>query len=214
MLREAIKHLLPPSLLVRRLDRELRNAVLLTFDDGPRPGVTEEVLRRLDRHQARAVFFVVGRHAAEFPALLRQILEQGHVIGNHSLTHALPPPRNLGGYRREVAGCQEVIRTHAGTTPRLFRAPTGKITVASLLAPRLLGMRSVLWSRDSGDWSCQTRDEAERIAVTLRETARAGDILLLHDFSPHVLTILDLLLPGLRSRGFDLQTAAGWLEAL
>jgi peptidoglycan/xylan/chitin deacetylase (PgdA/CDA1 family) len=205
LLRDTAKNLIPRTLLVRKLSRQAGNCVLLTFDDGPCPGVTEAVLERLAACRARAVFFVVGRHAAAHPSLLKLVHDRGHIIGNHSYDHPIPPPRGLAAYRRQILRCQEIVLRHTGQRPRLFRAPTGKITLAGLVAPRLLGMQTVLWSLDAGDWQCRSATEARRIAAQVLSKVTGGDILLLHDFHPHILAILDVILPGLRERGFDLQ---------
>jgi len=177
---------------------------LLTFDDGPVPGVTEGVLERLQAARARAVFFVVGQTAAQAPHLLRTITDAGHAVGNHSWSHpgqAWPAP---GGYLADMRRCGDFIQTTTGRPCRLFRAPEGRLHPASLLGPGRQGMRHVLWSLDSNDWSSRHADDARRAADRVLAEVRDGDIILLHDFSPLVHDLLDVLLPGLQGQGFDL----------
>jgi len=205
-----LKALLPRGVVVRSLPRRARNAVLLTFDDGPDPDVTPAVLDRLRLHGARAVFFVVGRRIKRAPALIARILQEGHVVGNHSHLHqasyVLPggrQPRFLH-YYRDCRRCQTAIQHHGGKRPRLFRPPGGRLTLKTLMIPKLLGMKCVTWSADVGDWSFRSAAEARAGAEELARTVAPTDIVLLHDDNPCVIDLLDALLPALRARGLDL----------
>ncbi len=212
--REAVKSLLPSFLLRRRLPRRAGNSVLLTFDDGPTPGVTEEVLARLSPCGARAVFFLVGVKIAKAPDLVETIHRAGQAVGNHSFVHAADFRWPGGESRRDLQRCQDLIRARIGRSPRLFRFPTGKISLPGLLLPLHLGLRSVLWSLDSLDWRCETAEQARRIGQEVGHRATRGDIILLHDFSSLILPLLDELLPLLRSRGLALDRGLASLGRL
>jgi peptidoglycan/xylan/chitin deacetylase (PgdA/CDA1 family) len=201
--------LLPPAVVRRRLP--IGNGILLTFDDGPDPIVTPAVLDRLRAANARAVFFVVGRRAEAYPALLRQIRDDGHLIGNHSYSHLRPQPFRPAAYRRDLVRCQNVVSEIVNERPRLFRPPYGLLTALSLVAPRTLGLKPVTWSVDVQDWSCRDAESADRAGQGLLDRAAERDIVLLHDNHGGVLTVLDRALPGLRERGYDL---ASGVEAL
>ena len=208
-LRSRLKRLIPRSLAIQRLQSSPHPTVLLTFDDGPHPEITPAVLQRLERHNARAVFFVVGRRARRASALLERIQRAGHVIGNHSHLHRTRdvlagPQTSLLRYYRDVARCRTIIERGTGTRATLFRPPGGWITPATLLTPRLLGMRCVLWTREVQDWSFRTDEDARVGAEKLLQVVAPDDIVLLHDFNPCILVLLDTLLPGLRDRGYDL----------
>jgi peptidoglycan-N-acetylglucosamine deacetylase len=204
-LRNRMKELIPRSLLRRDLGRGGGHQVLLTFDDGPTPGVTPAVLERLESYGARAIFFVVGRQVAESPELLRRIRAGGHRIGNHSFQHRSRPVLE---YISDLIACQELLRSHLGQPPDLYRPPRGHLSPATLAVPRLLGMRTVNWTLDVRDYTCRSRHQALVLASELERTIAAGDIVLLHDDHPGVLDILDHILPRLQARGFDLAAAA------
>ena len=180
------------------------DAVLLSFDDGPHPDVTPRVLQLLAAHGARAVFFVVGRVFADAPGVLEQIAAAGHVLGNHSWQHDLNRNGRLLPYLRDLNRCQREIERVTRQRPRLFRPPLGRISLASVLAPRLAGLKPIYWSTELQDWQLTTDDEARRQATLWAESISPGDIVLLHDDNPCVLSILDVLLPRLDARGFDL----------
>jgi peptidoglycan/xylan/chitin deacetylase (PgdA/CDA1 family) len=212
-LKSAVKALVPRAVVACRLGRTAAPAVLLTFDDGPHPAVTPAVLDRLDAHGAKAVFFVIGRRVKRAPHLLADIQARSHVLGNHTHLHrdcdvlANAPRPRLGFYYRDARRCQEVVARQTGRRPRLFRPPGGRLTPVTLLAPRLLGLRCVTWSAEVKDWAFRSAAEARAGAQQLLAAVAPGDIVLLHDNNPSVLDLLDVLLPGLTARGFDL--AAG-----
>jgi peptidoglycan/xylan/chitin deacetylase (PgdA/CDA1 family) len=197
--------------VVQRLPAGAADSVLLTFDDGPRADVTPRVLDRLRDHGARAVFFVVGDRIGSGGPILRRALAEGHRIGNHTYSHPLGRTPTLLPYLRDVAKCQQTVVALTGQKPTLFRPPLGSITPATLLAPRLMGLTTVRWSVDLGDWRLRTQEDAVECGERLDQATRPRDILLLHDDNPCVLAVLDCLLPLLKRRGFDLSRAAGLL---
>ncbi|MBI0434928.1 polysaccharide deacetylase family protein [Roseomonas sp. KE0001] len=192
---------LPPAGAARR-------QIALTFDDGPDPAVTPAVLDLLERHGARASFFVIGERAARHPALLREMRRRGHSIENHTHTH----PRHFAalgpfGMRREVLSAQAAIGAALGEAPRLFRAPMG--LRSPLLDPVLAGagLGLVSWSRRGLDGAS---GDARRVAARLA-APRAGEILLLHDGNarrdaagrPVVLAVLPGLLGAVAAAGLS-----------
>ena len=150
----------------------------LTFDDGPNPAVTPGLLELLERYNARATFFLTGRHARAFPGLAKEIAERGHTAGNHTETHpklTFLSPRRIA---EELDHCDEAITSATGKAIRWMRPPYG------FRGPQLDGVVRarggagvVMWSAMAHDWKPQP---AERVIKRLRG-ARGGDIVLLHD---------------------------------
>ncbi len=183
--------------------------VALTFDDGPDPAVTPQVLALLAEAGATASFFCIGARAQAHPAVVRAIAAAGHSVENHSLTHPLNfalhmPP----GLRREVAGAQAVLAPLCGQAPRFFRAPFGFRGPPLDFVLTRAGLRHAAWTRRGYDTRC--RDPAVVLHRLLRGLA-AGDILLLHDGNaartadgtPVVLAVLPPLLAALAARGLS-----------
>jgi peptidoglycan/xylan/chitin deacetylase (PgdA/CDA1 family) len=173
--------------------------VALTFDDGPSPTQTPEILATLDRLQARATFFEEGRHVDGREALVRQILASGDEIGNHSFDH----PRYPGN--RELAATDRLIREATGFEPCLFRPPYGLVDRGVLAAARRNHLELVLWSLDSHD---DQRRGAAAIRAAAVDLARPGSIVLMHDGGHHPQTVRALpgVIEGLRARGLRLVT--------
>ena len=197
--------------LVRRLPPDVSRAVLLTFDDGPTPGVTEGVLERLAAHGARALFCVVGQRVVESPALARRIVDEGHALANHSHEHAMDHWPALDRYLADLDRCSDAVAAAAGCAPVAFRAPGGRMHAASILAPRRRALPHVHWSLDPRDYACGDDESARALGLDVAEAARERDIVLLHDAAPTVLALLDAMLPRLRARGLDLAAGLGGL---
>ncbi len=204
--------LLGPNLLRLPADQAAAGSVALTLDDGPDPEVTPRVLDLLDRHQAQATFFCVGRKVEAHPGVARDIARRGHQIGNHSYAHSNAFAFNgPAGMREEIERGQQAIAQVTGRLPTLFRAPAGIRN--PFLEPVLcgLGLHLTAWTRRGFD--TVTRDPA-RVVARLTRGLRAGDILLLHDGRsardaagrPVVLEALERVLDVLAERGLRSQT--------
>lgn len=192
---------------MNRLPRsQAEGCVALTFDDGPDPDVTPQVLDLLDRHGARATFFCIGRRAAGQPALMREIRARGHGVGNHTMHHPLWfTLLGIGGQRRELAAAEAVL-LQTGPTNGLVRAPLGMCSPLSDWVFHRLGLQHIGWARRGFD----TRSgNATRVLARITHGLREGDIILLHDGNaardtngrPVTLAVLEALLPALAVRG-------------
>ena len=165
----------------------------ITFDDGPNPKITPELLKLLERYEARATFFVIGNFASQCPALLRETADRGHAIANHSNSHVNLLWRAPGQIRDELQRCNEAVAAVTGVTPRWFRPPWGTRNPWVIPGAAAAGLRTVLWSHLPGDWQVkpaewlirrmeviEKRAKAARISETTAPDTR-GDILCLHD---------------------------------
>jgi len=181
-----------------------RNEISLTFDDGPDPEVTPQVLDILDAHHAKASFFVIGDKAAAHPGLIREIVKRGHSIENHSCGHS-----NFYGFfpwtalNRDIRTAQEIIAGITGRPPAFFRSPMGIRN--PLLDPVIarLGLRYITWTRRGFD---TVAGDPAAVLQRLTRKLSAGDILLLHDRLARnrralVLEVLPVLLEKIAAAG-------------
>lgn len=171
--------LLGPNLRRLPADAAARGEVALTFDDGPDPNVTPQVLDLLDAHQSKATFFVVGERARSHPNLLREIVRRGHAVENHTDIHSVHFPW-YGPKRltREICAAQQAIADACGVAPVFFRAPMGFRT--PFLEPVLarLGLHLASWTRRGFD---TVERDTQAVVNRLTNNLAGGDILLLHD---------------------------------
>jgi peptidoglycan/xylan/chitin deacetylase (PgdA/CDA1 family) len=147
----------------------------LTFDDGPDPRWTPAVLEILERHGARATFFMVGESAAAHRALVERTSEAGHAIGNHSWDHPCFPLIGPRERRRQLRACRAALAPF-GTS--IMRPPFGYQSFASRLDAMLARYDVIGWTAEVGDWH---DSDAGRMAAALRARLRPGRIILLHD---------------------------------
>ncbi len=200
-----IKKYIPSSVLRTRLNGDQSNHALLTFDDGPDPEITPKVLDLLREYEAKAVFFIPGRRIERVPDLMPKIIAEGHLIGNHTFSHynSLKQPPFLT-YLKDIKKCQKMIMQVTGEPPLLFRPPLGITSLTTLIAPRFSGLKPVTWSLDVEDWKCKTTADVENAAEKLLNSITFGDIVLLHDDKPLVINLLEIILPVLCDRNFNL----------
>ena len=206
--------------------------IALTFDDGPNPAHTPQLLALLERYQAAASFFVVGQFARACPEIVREIADRGHTIGNHTETHVSLAFLPAGRIADELRACQESVLRALGferdAAPLLMRPPFGYRGPQLWSAIRRAGLRGVaMWSLTCYDWKPQPAArlikrlgrvaERRRLpAAAIRETNshRGGDIVVLHDGDArglgadrgHVLAALEYWLPRWRDAGFEFVT--------
>ncbi len=152
--------------------------VALTFDDGPNPDATPRILDALAAADARATFFILGRHAERWPALVRRVHAEGHAIGNHGYYHRKLHFKSPAYVRDDLTRGADAIAHACGERPALFRAPHGFRSPWVNAVARSLGERVVGWTL--GVWDSD-RPGADAIARRTLDGARPGVILLLHD---------------------------------
>ncbi len=181
MIRHALAPVLPAAADALRIPRTLAGAsgVALTFDDGPHPEGTPAVLELLARAGARATFFVIGEQVARRPALVAEIVAQGHAIGLHGHRHRLQLRVGARALADDLARGRAAIEDATGSQPHWHRPPYGVYSSAGLRAATDAGLRPLLWSRWGKDWRKYTTPE--RIAARATAEIAAGDVILLHD---------------------------------
>jgi peptidoglycan/xylan/chitin deacetylase (PgdA/CDA1 family) len=175
--------------------------VYLTFDDGPHPEVTPRVLDILERHGARATFFLLGRHAARYPALTARIRASGHRVGNHGQEH-------LNGWLMPAHKVLDNAERGYGVTgSRLFRPPFGRLGPSQAKALYGRGFQTWMWSVSSRDYDARQSPE-DCLRRTLSRTTD-GSVVLFHD-SPlaagNCLYVLPRLLEQLSAGGHAFKT--------
>lgn len=160
------------------------NEVALTFDDGPNPAATPQLLELLARHNVRATFFCIGSFVREHPALTREIVAAGHLIGNHTMSHPRLSVEPGSRVRQELMDCNAVLEEVTGAAVRYFRPPFGARRPLVLRAARELGLAPVMWNVTGYDWKPIGADGivANMEAGIARNRRRGrGSNLLLHD---------------------------------
>ncbi|MBV6717023.1 polysaccharide deacetylase family protein [Paenibacillus chitinolyticus] len=189
--------------------------IALTFDDGPDPVQTVQILDELKKYGAKATFFVVGKRAERFPELIKREAAEGHEIGNHTYSHPfLTNNRSTESIRSEIAATQKVIKSINGTAPVLFRPPGGYYHERLVHVSLAEGCLPILWSwhQDTEDWKAPG---VNRVVNKVLNNAREGDIVLFHDHvlgSMNTVDAIRKILPELSKRGYHFVTVSELLK--
>jgi peptidoglycan-N-acetylglucosamine deacetylase len=150
----------------------------LTYDDGPSDPHTLRLMEVLARHNIRATFFLIGEHAQQHPQIARELVQAGHVVGNHTFTHPLLTFMSAGAIRKELSLCTAALQEATGKHSNLFRPPFGGRRPAVLRIARELSLQPVMWNVTGYDW---TAPPAAAIEKKVGKQVRGGDVILLHD---------------------------------
>ena len=176
---------------------EGEKCVYLTFDDGPTPRITEQILSILDNYGAKATFFCLGNNAELYPELIDQILERGHAIGNHSYNHTRGWIVTTEEYMASAYKAGQFL-PHT----RLFRPPYGRIAAREVRRMRSQGWKVVMWNNISEDYDHKV--SPQRCAQKVTRHLRAGNIIVFHDSvkaSKNMLYALPKVLEEINKRG-------------
>lgn len=193
-----------------------RKVVALTFDDGPDPTYTPQVLKLARDEGVKFTFFLIGRAVAAYPDLARREVAEGHVVGNHTWSHPLLTHDSSLGKLAEITRCAGEIRRACGVRTRLFRPPKGRWDGDAFREAEGLGYQLVLWTITLEHHDAPTpRAMADRVLRHLTP----GMIILAHDGEPRhplsrskTMAAVRLLVNGLHERGYRLVTVPELLE--
>jgi peptidoglycan/xylan/chitin deacetylase (PgdA/CDA1 family) len=170
----------------------MENKVYLTFDDGPTPEITEWVLEKLKKHQAKATFFCIGKNIKNHPAIFSKVIDEGHSIGNHTYNHLKGWNTSTAEYLDNITLCESEINnlTCFASSPSLgsaicnlnsplFRPPYGKIKKLQSEKLRKLGYKIIMWDVLSADFD-QTITP-EKCLENVLQNVQSGSIIVFHD---------------------------------
>jgi peptidoglycan/xylan/chitin deacetylase (PgdA/CDA1 family) len=176
-----------------------RKVVSLTFDDGPDDVWTPQVLDVLKRFNVKGTFMCVGRRIQQNPEVLRRIIREGHVVGNHTWSHPNLTKIPLNEVRNQIESTSNEIHRLAGVRPVLFRPPYGALNLDVIREIMSLGDKIIYWDVDSLDWAGLT---ARQVSINILAHVGPGSIILQHSAGGRGESLLDTV----RSLPYTIQT--------
>lgn len=181
-----------------------QKVIYLTFDCGYENGYTETILDALKKHNAPAAFFVVGNMIETAPDIIRRMVQEGHIVGNHTYHHPdMSRIADQAAFQKELDDLAALYQEATGEAlPRFYRPPQGKYNVENLRQAKALGYTTVLWSLAYVDWYVDNQPTAEQAYAKLLPRIHDGAIVLLHSTSRTNAEILDDLLTKWESMGY------------
>ena len=186
------------------VDPTEEKVIYLTFDAGYENGNTEPILDALKEAEAPAAFFLVGTYIRDNPELIRRMVEEGHIVANHTMNHPnMSAISDVERFRAELLEPERIYKEITGQEmPKLYRPPQGKYSVENLKMAKELGYQTMFWSLAYVDWYDDDQPSREQAFGKLIPRIHPGAILLLHNTSATNAAILGELLGEYRSMGY------------
>ena len=186
------------------LGNTAEKVIYLTFDAGYENGCTAKILDALKKHDAPAAFFLVGNYLEKNPDLVRRMVEEGHIVGNHTMHH--PDMRKLAdpaAFQKELEDLEALYKATVGQPmEKYYRPPQGTYSENNLKMAKELGYRTIFWSLAYVDWNNNAQPTAEQAYAKLLPRVHDGAIVLLHSTSQTNAQILDELLTKWEAMGY------------
>lgn len=182
--------------------RENNQNIYLTFDEGYENGYTDDILDTLQEKGVQAVFFVTMPYVQSEPELVQRMIDEGHIVGNHSVNHPSFPEISFEECQQEIMELHDYVKENFGYEMSLFRFPMGEFSEADLKVVQDLGYRSVFWSFAYRDWLVDEQPDPQEAIATIEDKCHPGAIYLLHAVSETNAQILGQVIDDLRGEGY------------
>ncbi len=180
----------------------------LTFDAGYENGCTEKILDTLKQHDVKAAFFLVGNYIEKNADLVRRMVDEGHIVGNHTMHHPdMSKLTDKDGFSKELQGLETLFKDTTGKElPKFYRPPQGIYSEENLKMAKELGYKTVFWSLAYADWNNDSQPSREQAFQKLLPRTHNGAVVLLHSTSQTNAKILDELLTKWEQEGYKFST--------
>ena len=178
--------------------------IYLTFDAGYENGCTAKILDVLQKHQVKAAFFLVGNYIEKNEDLVRRMVKEGHIVGNHTMHHYdMSKLSDKAAFSKELTDLETLYKTATGMDmPKFYRPPQGIYSEENLRMAKELGYKTVFWSLAYVDWNNDAQPSREQAFSKLLPRIHNGAVVLLHSTSQTNAEILDELLTKWKEMGF------------
>lgn len=181
-----------------------KNRIILTFDQGYENGYTAPILDVLKEKNVKAIFFLTGDYAKKEDELVNRMIEEGHVLGNHGMTHASMPELSKDNLEEEIMSLHNFVLDKYGYEMQYLRPPCGEFSEESLAVTSELGYKTLMWSFAYVDWKTDAQPDSSEAINKITSSAHGGGIYLLHSVSSTNAAVLGNVIDQLRAKGFTL----------
>ena len=178
--------------------------IILTFDQGYENGFTKPILDVLRRKNVKAVFFLTGDYAKKEESLVKRMIKEGHILGNHGMTHTSLPELSDSELEEEVMSLHNFVLDKYGYEMQYLRPPCGEYSERSLSGCQKLGYKTLMWSFAYVDWKTDAQPDRTEALKKMLSSAHGGAVYLLHSVSSTNAAVLADAIDGLREKGFIL----------
>ena len=177
--------------------------IYLTFDEGYEAGYTSDILKTLKENGVSATFFITGHYLNSAGDLVKQMLEDGHLVGNHTVNHKSMPELTEEQIKKEVMDLHQAVYEKFSYEMKYFRPPKGEFSENSIKVTNTLGYKSVMWSFAYADWDEKKQPSNEKAKETILSNVHNGEIMLLHATSKTNTEILGDVIKEIKDMGYE-----------
>ena len=181
---------------------ENEKVIYITFDSGYEAGYTEKILDVLKKHDVKASFFITGHYLNTASDLVKRMIEEGHIVGNHTVNHKCLPEISDEEIEKEIKNLDTVLFDKFGYEMKFFRPPKGEFSERVIKKISDLGYKTVMWSSAYDDWDNEKQNREEYGTKKILDNLHNGCVLLLHSTSKDNANILDNVLTKIKEEGY------------
>ena len=186
-------------------DKETKN-IYLTFDEGYEAGYTEQILDILKENDVKATFFLTAHYVNTQEELVKRMIDEGHIVGNHTVNHKSMPSLSEEEIRKEVLDLHQVMNEKFGYEMKYIRPPKGEFSERTLKITNSLGYKTVMWSFAYEDWNEDKQPDEEKSKQKILDNLHNGEIMLLHGNSKTNTNILDSVIKETQNMGYTFKS--------
>ena len=180
--------------------------IYLTFDEGYEAGYTEEILKILKENDVKAAFFLTAHYVNTEEDLVKQMIDDGHIIGNHTVNHKSMPTLTEEEIKQEVMDLHQSVYEKFGYEMKYIRPPKGEFSEKTLMVTNALGYKNVMWSFAYEDWNEKKQPDENQAKEKILNNLHNGEIMLLHGNSKTNTNILDSIIKEVKNRGYEFKS--------
>ncbi len=177
--------------------------VYLTFDMGYEAGYTEKILEVLKQNDVKATFFITAHYVNTQPELVKRMINEGHIVGNHTVNHKSMPDCSLDTIKKEMMDLHSAIYEKFGYEMKYMRPPKGEYSERTVAYTNTLGYTTVMWSFGYDDWDEKKQGREEYGKKKILDNVHNGEVMLLHATSKDNSNILDDVIKKIKNRGYE-----------
>lgn len=187
-------------------NKDGKKTIYLTFDQGYENGYTAKILDTLKEKKVKATFFVLQDYAEKNPDLIKRMIDEGHTVGNHSVSHPSMPNISIDEAKEEIMGLHNYIKEKFGYEMNEFRPPKGEFSERILQLANECGYKTVMWSFAYADWDVNNQPNESEALKKVTDAKHNGAIYLLHSVSATNANILGDVIDNLKNEGYEFLT--------
>ncbi len=180
--------------------------IYLTFDEGYEAGYTTKILETLKQNNVKATFFITAHYLNTQENLVKQMLDEGHIVGNHTVNHKSMPTLSEEKIKTEVMDLHEAIYKKFQYEMKYIRPPMGEFSANTLSSTERLGYKTVMWSFAYQDWDENKQPNEQKAKKIVLSNIHNGEIMLLHGNSKTNTNILDSIIKEIKNQGYEFKS--------